>query len=138
MNGYNIYIVLVVVQLLSSVWLFVIPWTAAHQAFLSITNSGSLLKLMSIESVMPSNHLILCFPVSSWLLSFPASGFFFLIFTLNVPYVNKILHEGEKQFHSSEIRTVFDVFYSESYYFYIAQEWLFCCCCCCCLLVLVT
>ena len=48
--------------------------------------------------------------------------FFFPIFTLNVPYVNKILHEGEEQFHSSEIRTVFDVFYSESYYFYIAQE----------------
>ena len=51
--------------------------------------------------------------------------FFFPIFTLNVPYVNKILHEGKEQFQSSEIRTVFDVFYSESYYFYIAQERLF-------------
>ena len=39
------------------------PWTAAHQAFLSITNPWSLLKLMSIESVMPSNHLILCRPL---------------------------------------------------------------------------
>ena len=39
------------------------PWTAAHQASLSITNSRSLLKLMSIESVMPSNHLILCHPL---------------------------------------------------------------------------
>ena len=48
------------VQLLSHVWLFVTPWTAAHQASLSITNSQSSLKLMSIESVMPSNHLILC------------------------------------------------------------------------------
>ena len=48
------------VQVLSHVWLFVTPWTAAHQASLSITNSQSLLKLMSIESVMPSNHLILC------------------------------------------------------------------------------
>ena len=48
------------VQLLSRVWLFVTPWTAACQAFLSITNSQSLLKLMSIELVMPSNHLILC------------------------------------------------------------------------------
>ena len=38
-------------------------WTAAHQAFLSVTNSWSLLKLMSIESVMPSNHLILCHPL---------------------------------------------------------------------------
>ena len=51
------------VQLLSCVWLFVIPWTAACQASLSITNSLSLLKLMSIESVMPSNHLILCCPL---------------------------------------------------------------------------
>ena len=48
------------VQSLSCVRLFVIPWTAAHQASLSITNSRSLLKLMSIELVMPSNHLILC------------------------------------------------------------------------------
>ena len=45
------------VQLLSCVWLFVTPWTATHQASLSITNSQSLLKLMSIESMMPSNHL---------------------------------------------------------------------------------
>ena len=48
------------VQLLSCVWLFVIPWTIAHQASLSITNSWSVPKLMSMESVMPSNHLILC------------------------------------------------------------------------------
>ena len=51
------------VQLLSCVLLFVTPWTAACQASLSITNSRSLLKLMSIESVMPSNHLILCRPL---------------------------------------------------------------------------
>ena len=50
----------VVVQLPSCVRLFAAPWTAAHQTSLSITNSQSLLKLMSIESVMPSNHLILC------------------------------------------------------------------------------
>ena len=48
---------------LSRVWLFVTPWTAAHQASLSITNTQSLVKLMSIESVMPSNHLILCCPL---------------------------------------------------------------------------
>ena len=48
------------VQLPSHVWLFAISWTAAHQASLSITNYQSLLKLMSIKSVMPSNHLILC------------------------------------------------------------------------------
>ena len=51
------------VQSLSCVRLFVTPWTAARQAFLSITNSWNLLKLMSIESVMPSNHLILCYPL---------------------------------------------------------------------------
>ena len=51
------------VQSLSSIQLFVTPWTATHQASLSITNSWSLLKLMSIESVMPSNHLILCRPL---------------------------------------------------------------------------
>ena len=48
---------------LSHVQLFATPWTAARQASLSITNSRSLLKLMSIESVMPSNHLILCHPL---------------------------------------------------------------------------
>ena len=51
------------VQLLSRVQLFATPWTEARQASLSITNSQSLLKLMCIESVMPSNHLILCRPL---------------------------------------------------------------------------
>ena len=51
------------VQSLSHVRLFVTPWTAADQASLSITNSWSLFKLMSIESVIPSNHLILCRPL---------------------------------------------------------------------------
>ena len=51
------------VQLLSSVRLFAAPWTAACQASLSVTNSRSLLKLMSIELVIPSNHLILCHPL---------------------------------------------------------------------------
>ena len=64
------------VQLLSHVWLFVTLWTAACQASLSITNYQSLLKLMSVELVMPSNHLILWHPL--WLLPsiFPASGSF--------------------------------------------------------------
>ena len=52
-------------QLLSRVQLFATPGTTAHQAFLSFTISQSLLKLMSIESVMPSNHLILCHPLLS-------------------------------------------------------------------------
>ena len=51
------------VQSLSCVWIFATPWTAAFQAALSITNSRSLLKLMSNELVMPSNHLILCCPL---------------------------------------------------------------------------
>ena len=51
------------VQSLSCVQLFATPWIAAHQAFLSITNSWSSPKLMSIESVMPSSHLILCRPL---------------------------------------------------------------------------
>ena len=51
------------VQLLSRVWLFATPWTAARQASLSITNSRSSLRLTSIKSLMPSNHLILCHPL---------------------------------------------------------------------------
>ena len=65
------------VQSPSRVRLFATPWTAACQASLSITNSRSLCKLMSIELVMPSSHLILCRPLSSCLQSFPASGQFF-------------------------------------------------------------
>ena len=64
------------VQSLSRILLFSTPWTAALQASLSITNSQSLLKLMSIESVMPSNHLIFCHPFSSRLQSFLTSGSF--------------------------------------------------------------
>ena len=59
------------VQSLSHASLFATPWTAAHQAFLSITNSWSLPKLMSIESVMPSNCLILCHPLLLLPQSFP-------------------------------------------------------------------
>ena len=58
-------------QSLSGVWLFVTPWNAAHQASLSIINTRSLLKRMSIESVMPSNHLILCHPLLLLHLIFP-------------------------------------------------------------------
>ena len=58
-----VYLFVSSVQSLSCVWLFVTPWIAAHQASLSITNSRSLLKLMPVESVMPSSHLILCGPL---------------------------------------------------------------------------
>ena len=60
------------VQSLSRVRLFATPWTAAHQASLSNINSWSFLKLMSIESVMPSNHLILCHPLLLLPSSFPS------------------------------------------------------------------
>ena len=65
-----------VVQLPNHVWLSASPWSAACQTSLSFTISQSLLKLTSIESVMPSNHLILCHPFSSCPQSFPASGSF--------------------------------------------------------------
>ena len=60
------------VQSLSCVWLFATPWTTACQVSLSITNSQSSLKLMSIELVMPSNHLILCRPLLLLLSIFPS------------------------------------------------------------------
>ena len=74
-----VHLVDVVVQSLSRVRLFVTPWTAACQASLSFTISQTLLRFISIESVMPSNHLIFCcalLPFSSRLQSFPASGSF--------------------------------------------------------------
>ena len=61
-TGKTIALTISSVQSLSCVWLFAVPWTAALQAYLSITSFQSLLKLMSITSVMPSNHLILCCP----------------------------------------------------------------------------
>ena len=65
-----------IVQLLGRAQLLVTPWTAAHQAFLSFTISWSLLKLMSIESVVPSDCLVPVVPFSSHLQSFLASGSF--------------------------------------------------------------
>ena len=66
----------VVVQSLSCVQLFVTPWTATHQVSLSFTVSWSMLIFMSIESMMPSDHLIICPPISSCPQAFPASGSF--------------------------------------------------------------
>ena len=64
------------VQLLSRVWLFAIPWSTASQASLFIINSPNLHKFMSIESVMPSSHLIFCYPLLLRPPIHPASGFF--------------------------------------------------------------
>ena len=71
-NPFSVPGTVVVVQLLSCVRSFATPWTAAHQASLSIINSQSLLKLMAIEFVMPSNHLILCCPLLLLPLIFPS------------------------------------------------------------------
>jgi len=65
-----------IVQLLSHVWLFVTPWTAAHQASLPFTIFQSLLRFMSIVSVMPSNHLFVCYPLL-WPSIFSSIGVFF-------------------------------------------------------------
>ena len=70
------YFVIVVVQSLSHDGLFATPWTTAHQASLSITISQSLLKLMSIKSVMPSNHVILCHPLLLLPSIFPSTRVF--------------------------------------------------------------
>ena len=70
--GFLTSFVAVVDQSLSRGWLFVTPWTTARQASLSFTISQSLLKLMSTESVMPSNHLILCHPVLLLSSTFPS------------------------------------------------------------------
>jgi len=67
-----------VVHLLIPIWLLGTPWTAAHHASLSFTISLSLLKLMSVELVMPSNHLILCCPLLFLPSIFPASGSFLM------------------------------------------------------------
>ena len=67
---------IIVVQLLSRVQLFATPWTAPRQASLSITNSWSLLKVLSIELVMPSNHLILCHPLLLLTSIFPSISLF--------------------------------------------------------------
>ena len=66
----------VVSQSLSGVWLFATPWNAAHQATISFTISQSFLKLMSIESVMPSNRFILCCPLLLLSLILPRTGVF--------------------------------------------------------------
>ena len=70
---------MVVFQLLSCVWLFVTPWTAARQASLSLTISQSLLRLMSIESMMGANQLILCCPLLLLPSIFPSIRVFFLM-----------------------------------------------------------
>ena len=89
-------VVVVVVQSLSRVQLFATPWTAAHQASLSLTISRILCKFMSIELVMPSNHLILCCHPLLCLQSFPASGSFQWVGSLH--QVTKVLELQHQSF----------------------------------------
>ena len=74
----------IVVHLLSHVWLFATPWTSARQASLSFTSSRSLFKLLSIESVMPSNHLTLCHPLLLLSSVFPSIRIFSSESTLRI------------------------------------------------------
>ena len=90
--------IIVAVQLLSHVWLFLTPWTAAHQAFLSIANSWSLLKLMSIELVMLSNHLILSCPLLLLHFIFPS---------IRVFSNEAALHTGDQSIGVSASASVF-------------------------------
>ena len=83
----NIYVVVAVVQSLSRVQLFSTPRTAARQASLSVTNSQSLLKLMPIKSVMPSNHLILCHPLLPLSSIFPSTRVFSNEWALCIMYL---------------------------------------------------
>ena len=76
------------VQSLSHVRLFATPWTAAHQASLAITNTWSLFKFMSIESVMPSNHLILCRPLLLTPVVFPSIKVFSSESVLHIRWPN--------------------------------------------------
>ena len=96
------------VQSLSHVWLFVTPWTAVRQASLSITNFQSLLKLMSVELVMASNHLLLCRPllltsIFPSIRVFPVSQFFAVSLLWpcavpsSVPTVTQGLHQSKKR-----------------------------------------
>ena len=78
---YNVYTFVIVAQLLSLVWLFVTPWTAVLQAHLFFTISLSLLKFITIESMILSNHLIFCCPLLLYRLSFRGSGSFPMSFT---------------------------------------------------------
>ena len=95
------------VQSLSRVQLLATPWTAAHQASLSITNSRSLLKLMSIESMMPSNHLILCHPLLSPSIFPSIRGFSTTILEMVTRVINRKNQVTENLDFSKLIKTNF-------------------------------
>ena len=108
-SGFS-YIQLRSVQVLSHVWLFAMPWTAVCQASLSITNSWSLLRFMPIESVMPSNHLILC----HHLLLPTLLSFKFLFYILNTNPTSNLI--------CKYFLLVYDLFFHFSFHFPILLQ----------------
>ena len=109
---FNILVLFSSVQSLSHVGLFVTPWTATHQASLSITNSRSLLKLMSITSVISSNHIIFCCPLLLLPSIFPSIDVFSNESVLHNRYP-KLLKLLELQFHHPSFQWVFRVNFLE-------------------------
>ena len=99
------FVVIVVVQSLNYAQLFATPWTAAHQTSLSFTISQSLLKFMSIESVIPSNNLILCCPLLPLPAIFPINRVFFQ-WVSSLHQVAKVL---ELQLQSQSVQWIFRV-----------------------------
>ena len=108
-SGFS-YIQLSSVQVPSHVWLFAMPWTAACQASLSITNSWSLLRFMPIESVMPSNHLLLC----HHLLLPTLLSFKFLFYILNTNPTSNVI--------CKYFLLVYDLFFHFSFHFPILLQ----------------
>ena len=106
------------VQLLGHVQLFATPWTVARQASLSLTNSRSLLELMSIESVMPSNHFILCHPLLLPPSIFPSIGVF---------SNESVLHIRWPKYWSFSFS-----FNPSNEHPGLVSFGMDCCCCCCC------
>ena len=102
LTGINISLV----QSLGHVWLFATPWTAARQASLSITNSQSLLKLMSVEFVMPSNHLILCRPLLLPPSIFPSIKWGIIVRLHKIRTISLTLQTCEKLNNVLELLTV--------------------------------
>ena len=107
-------LIFIVVQLLSHVQLFEFPWTAARQASLSFTISWSLLKLMFIESMMPSNHLIFCCPLLLLPSIFPSIRVF--------SNESILLTRGPKywRFNSKSVFTMNLWFYGKSFIFFFS------------------
>ena len=108
-----------VVQSLNCVWLFATPWTAALQASLSFPISQSFLRFMSIESKMPSNHLILCHPLLLLPLIFPSISIFFFQWVSSSHQVAKAL---ELQLQHQSLHWIFRVDF--------LLDWLVWCPCC--------